>query len=190
MVGPPEDPQAAIKPPRVPPVAEKPDARPMVKVTDPEEKKEKRYSLQVATLVVERNALTLKKRLAGLGYTPLIRKLTAPITSHQVYGGEFDTREEADKRARRLDIDDFPSKVVETGGWQIRLEVGSYFDQNKAIDLAHRLQKKNYTTKIVSEASPIIVHVVRVGEYPTREEALKALMTLKRGGFAPILVMQ
>ncbi len=84
---PPEATQARPQPPRVPPVAEKPAPKPMARVPEPEVEREKQYSVQVATLVVERNARILKKRLEKLGYTPVIRMTTAPITRHRVYGG-------------------------------------------------------------------------------------------------------
>ncbi len=190
VVGPPEVPQASPKPPRAPAVAEKPVPKPMAKVTEPEIKREKRYTLQVASLGVERNALTLKKQLEGLGYNPVIRMTTVPITRHRVYAGEFSSREEAEKTARSLNVDGFPSNLVEIEGGKFRLEVGSSFHLNEAIDLARSLRKKNYTSKIDSETAPTPVHQVRIGEYENRAEAQKAVEALKKEGFTPLMVRQ
>ncbi len=190
VAGPPKVPQASPKPPRVPPVAEKPAPKPMAKVTEPEIKREKRFSLQVATLVLKRNALALKTRLEQLGFRPIIRTTIAPITRHRVYAGEFRSREEAERTAHRLNVDGFPSNLVEIEGGTFRLEVGSSFHLNEAIDLARSLRKKNYTSKIDSETAPTPVHQVRIGEYENRAEAQKAVEALKKEGFTPLMVRQ
>lgn len=178
------------EPPAAPPlpVPEEPPPTPTATRPKPEVKREKRYTLQVASLVVERNALALKKRLEELGYTPVIRTVTAPITRHRVFGGEFDSREEAERTARRLKGDGFPSKLVKIAGGTFRLEVGSFFHLDQAIDLAHNLQQKNYTPKIDSTTAPTPVHAVRVGDYENRSEALAVLGALKRQGFTPLIV--
>ena len=148
----------------------------------------KRYTLQVAGLVVERNALALKTHLEQLGFRPIIRETTAFITRHRVYAGEFTSREEAERTARRLNVDGFPSDLIEIEGGKFRLQVESHFDLNEAIDLAHDLQKKNYTSRIVSKRVPTRVHAVRVGDYENRSDALRALGEFKRQGFTPLIV--
>ncbi len=168
--------------------AEKPTPEPLAKVAKPRVKTKIEYSVQVATLVLERNVLALKERLEKLGYSPIIRKTTARIPRHRVFGGEFSSREEVEQTARRLNVDGFPSKLVNIEGGKFRLEVGSFLRLNEAIDVAHRLQKKNYTAKIVSKAAFTPVHQVRVGKYENRPEALKALEVLKKKGFAPLIV--
>ncbi|MFQ5882646.1 MAG: SPOR domain-containing protein [Candidatus Methylomirabilales bacterium] len=186
-------PPVAAKPTEVPPETPKRAETPADAKTVPPEppakvEGKKRYSVQVASLVFKRNALSLKGRLEKLGYSPIIQRTTAPITRHRVYAGEFTSREEAERTARRLNVDGFPSNLVEMGQGKFSLEVGSSFHLNDAIDLAHNLQKKNYTSKIVSKAVPTPVHQVRVGGYENRSEALKTLETLKKQGFAPLIV--
>ncbi|MFQ5846432.1 MAG: SPOR domain-containing protein [Candidatus Methylomirabilales bacterium] len=178
----------APKPPPAPVVAEKPTPKALATVTKPVIQKERRYTLQVASLVVKGNALSLMKRLKKLGYTPVIHKTTAPITRHRVYGGEFTSREEAEQAARSLNVDGFPSNLVKAEGGKFGLEVGSSFRLNEAIDLARSLQKKNYNPKIVSKATPTLLHQVWVGKFENRREALKALEGLKRHGFTPLVV--
>jgi cell division protein FtsN len=187
---PPETPPSVSRRPAPPRVTEKPAAKPMAAVTEPEVKREKKYTVQVAALVVERNAVALKARLEELGFSPIIHTMTAPMTRHRVYGGEFESREEAEQTARRLKVDRFPSNVVETEGGKFGVEVGSFIDLNEAIDLAHDLQKKNYAPKIVSKAAPTPVHAVRVGEYENRSEAVEVFEALKRQGFTPIIARQ
>lgn len=146
------------------------------------------FTLQVASLVIRENALALEKRLGDLGYTPVVRAKTAPISQHRVYGGEFNSRQEAERTARRLNVDGFPSKLVEGEDGKFRLEIGSYYVLNKAIDLAHALQEKRYTPKIHSQTVPSPVYQVQVGGYDSRVEAAKALEALKKQGFTPIVV--
>ncbi len=171
-------------------LTEEPAPKPMAKVPEPEVEREKQYSVQVATLVVERNARILKKRLEKLGYTPVIRMTTAPITRHRVYGGEFSSREEAERTARRLNVDGFSANLVELEDGKFGLDVGSSFRLNEAIDLARSLQTKNYTPRILSKATPTSVHVVRVGAYEYRSEAREVLEALKSQGFEPLIVSQ
>lgn len=156
--------------------------------TQPKVTSEGRYSIEVASLVLEENARSLKQRLEKLGYAPDVRKTTSRITHHQVYVGEFSSREDAERTAGQLNVDGFPSTVVALKGDKLALRAGSFLRLNEAIDLAHNLQTKNYTTKIVSEPVPTPVHQVRVGKYENRTEALTALEALKREGFAPLIV--
>ena len=185
-------PEARAKPEKPPvkaqPKVEKPAPKALAKVTKSEESLEKRYTLQVASLVREKNALSLEKKLGELGYTPVVRKMTASITHHRVYGGEFGSREEAEQAARKLNVDGYPSKVIKTKEGKFAPEVGSFLRLNEAIDLAHNLQTKNYAAKIVSRPTSTPVHQVRVGKYENRAEALKALESLKGKGFEPIIV--
>jgi len=146
------------------------------------------FTVQVASLVINQNALALKKQLEELGYTPVVHMTTSPISQHRVYVGDFSSHEETERTARRLNVDGFPSNLVQDGDGKFRLQVGSYYNLNKAIDLAHTLQEKKYTPKIDSEAVPTSVHQVRVGEFESRVEALKVLGALKKQGFAPIIV--
>lgn len=167
---------------------EQPTPKRLARATEPTAKAEKRYSVQIASLVIERNALSLKKRLEKLGYSPTIEKTTAPIKRHRVYAGEFNSRDAAEQTARRLGVDGFPSNMVETEQRKFALEVGWSFSLNEALDLAHGLQKKNYASKIVSNVSPTPVHVVRVGAYKNRSDAVRASEALKTKGFAPLIV--
>lgn len=185
-----EAPKETAKTIEPPSPEQKPIRQHMAKVEEPKGKGERRYAIQVASLVTERNVLSLKERLEKMGYSPVIRRTTAPITRHSVRVGEFDDREEVEGTARRLNVDGFSSNIVELGQGKLTLEIGSSVNLNDAIDLAHNLQKKNYTPKIVSRSTPTPVHQVRVGEYSDRVEALQAIEELKKQGFAPILVQQ
>lgn len=176
--------------PQTPRPAASPAPEPTTKVTVPEVTGKKGYTVQVAALVVEHNAVALKARLEKLGFHPFIHTTTARITRHRVYAGEFPNREQAEQTARRLNVDGFPSHLVESGGGKFGLEVGSFFKLDEAIDLARDLQKKNFAPKIVSHPIPTPLHAVRVGQYQNRSDALETLTTLKRHGFAPLIVRQ
>ena len=184
----PETPRETPKPAEPQAQAAKPAPEPPAKPTVPEVRERGRFSVQVASLVVKRNALSLKKRLERLGYDPIIQKIKVRITRHRVTAGEFRDREAADQTARSLGADGFSSRLVEGEHGQFAVEVGWFFNQNDAIDLARHLQKKNYTSKIVSKTALTPVYAVRVGAYEKRSEAFPAIKALKRKGLAPILV--
>jgi cell division septation protein DedD len=185
-----ETPRETVKTAEAPLPEKKPARQQTAKAEEPKGKGERRYTIQVASLVMERNVPPLKERLEKLGHSPVIRKTTALITRHWVRVGEFTSREEVEGTARRLNVDGFPSNIVDLGQGKFTLEIGSAFQLNDAIDLAHSLQKKNYTPKIVSKPTPTPVHQVRVGEYGDRAEALQVIEELKKQGFAPVLVQQ
>jgi cell division protein FtsN len=192
VTGPPvsEVPTGEARPSEAAPSIPVPPPKPATTGSPPPVKAEQRYAITVATLVFERNALSLKERLEKLGYSPTIHMITTPLTRHRVSVGELASREEGEQAARSLKADGFSSTLVTADGGKVRLEVGSYFHLNEAIDVAHRLQKKGYTTKIDSQTVPTSMHQVRVGTYQNREEALKALDNLKRQGFTPLVVSQ
>ncbi len=56
--------------------------------------------------------------------------------------------------------------------------------------MARNLQEKNYTPKIVSKATPTPVHQVRVGEFKSRTQAVRALEVLKTHGFKPLIIKE
>ncbi|MFQ5575024.1 MAG: SPOR domain-containing protein, partial [Terriglobia bacterium] len=191
---PPKAPPQKAKPPATPkpaetrPALEKPALEPVAKTTAPAAEPARPFSIQVASLVVKRNALALKKRLEKLGYRPTIQKVIVRLTRHRVYAGEFQDREEADQIARRLSTDGFTPKLVAGKQGQFAGEVGSSFIQNDAIDLARRLQQKDYPSKIVAETGLTPVYAVRVGAYEKTSEARQDLKALKRKGLTPIIV--
>jgi len=186
----PEVPSGRPAPARVDKAAPQPSPAPksVAKATEPKEKGEARYSVQVASLVVEQNARSLQERLKKLGYSAVMQKTTARLTRHRVYSGDFNSREEAEQAARQLNVDGFPSTVVQGENGKFRLEVGSPLRLDDAIDLARNLERKNHTAKIVSQPASTPVHQVWVGEYGDRAEALKTLEALKKQGFTPVIV--
>lgn len=167
---------------------EKPAPQAVAKVPTPPDTGETWYAVQVASLVRGSNAVSLQKRLGDMGYTPDVHTVTARITHHRVFVGEWSSREEAERAGRELNVDGFPSNVVTLPGDKFTLQAGSFLRLNEAIDLAHKLQTKNHTAKIVSEPVPTPVHQVRVGKYASRAEADKALESLKGKGFKPLVV--
>jgi tetratricopeptide (TPR) repeat protein len=190
----PQPPPQVAKPPATrpaaPPVAraEPPAAQAPPYVAAPAAKTKAGYSIQVATLVNEKNAVSLKERLEKLGYSPEVRRTTAQITRHRVTSGEFTSREEAEQAAGRLRAGGFHATVVGGEDGKFRLEVGSFFRQDDALDLARILEKKDHAAKVISQPASTPVLRVWVGEYDDQTEALKTLGTLERQGLHPVLV--
>jgi cell division septation protein DedD len=164
--------------------------KPKATVGEPGVAAEGRYAVQVAALVFERNARSLRQRLEELGYAPVIRMGNAAVMRHRVSAGEFASRLDAEAVARRLRAEGFSATVIDLPDGKIRVEIGSPFHLDDAIDLAGSLEKKNYPSKIVSEKIHTPVYQVRIGAYPRRAEAAKVLEALKRQGFAPIIVRE
>jgi len=177
------------RPPEPAAQAEQPTPKPPPDIAKPAGKTKAGYNIQVATLVLEKNALSLKERLEKLGYSPVVRKTIARITRHRVTSGEFTSREEAEQAARRLQADGFPSNVVAGEDGKFRPEVGSSFRMDDAIDLARTLEKKSHAAKVVSQSSSTPVYQVWVGEYGDHAETLKVLGALEEQGFTPIIVV-
>ncbi len=184
----PQGPPEVAKPPGTPPEFEKPAPEPIAKTTAPEVEPKRPYTVQVASLVVKRNADTLQKRLEKLGYRTTVRKRTARITRHRVSAGEFRDREEADQVTRRLSADGFSPRLVAGEQGTFAVEVGWSFNENDAIDLGRRLQQKDYTSRIVTKTAPTPVYVVHVGAYEKKSEAIREVKVLKQKGFSPFVV--
>lgn len=171
-----------------PRTAGKPASVPLAKARDSGITTATRYAVLVASLVDQGNALSVKRKLEDLGYTPVIHMTTAPIARYRVYEGEFRSREQAERTARRLNVDGFASNLVETAGKRYRLEIGWYFSFEKANDLANALKAKNYDPKIVSKTAPTPMHQVRVGGFADRAEALKVVEALQKEGLSARIV--
>jgi cell division septation protein DedD len=89
---------------------------------------------------------------------------------------------------RRLNVDGFPSELVAVGT-KYTPQVGAFFDENEAIDLARELQKKNYSPKITVKPAKTTVFQVRHGRFDSRAAATKRGEELKKKGF-PFMVVQ
>lgn len=183
-----EPPPEIPKPAETRPEPEKPAPKPVAKIIVPVREPSRPYRVQVASLVFKRNALSLTKRLKKLGYRPTIKKMTASIARHRVYAGAFNNGGEAESTTRRLSTDGFSPRRVQNEWGMSVVEVGWSLHQNDAIDLAHRLQQKDYTSKIISKPTPTPVYVVRVGPYKKKSEALRVLKALRQKGLAPLIV--
>lgn len=171
-----------------PVTAGKPASEPLAKAKESEGTTARRYTILVASLVDEGNALSVKRRLEDLGYTPVIHMTTASITRIRVYAGEFGNRDEAESAARRLNVDGFASNLVETSGKTFRLEVGWFVNVEEANNLATTLRRKNYNPKLVSTTAPTPIHQVRIGGYVDRAEALKIVEALQKEGLSARIV--
>lgn len=183
-----EPPPEIPKPAETRPEPEKPAPKPVAKTTVSVREPSRPYRVQVASLVFKRNALSLGLRLKKLGYRPTIKKMTASIARHRVYAGAFNNGGEAESTTRRLSTDGFSPRRVQNEWGMSVVEVGWSLNQNDAIDLARRLQQKDYTSKIISKPTPTPVYVVRVGPYEKKSEALRVLKALRQKGLAPLIV--
>jgi cell division septation protein DedD len=147
----------------------------------------KKYSLQVGAMVMQQNADALKQKLDASGFPATVRKGTASVKMEAVTVGELASKSEAEELARRLNVDGFPSQLVAVGS-KYTPQVGAFFDENEAIDLARDLQKKNYSPKITVKPAKTTVFQVRHGQFDSRAVAAKRGEELKRKGFNYMVV--
>jgi len=140
------------------------------------------FSLQVGAMVVRDNAEALKRKFDQNGYPASIREGKANVSKHVVTVGEPGTKAEAEELARRLTVDGFPSQVVTISG-KYTPQVGAFFNQDEAIDLARDLQKKNFAPKITARPANTVVYQVRHGRFSSRSAAVKRGEELKAKGY-------
>jgi cell division protein FtsN len=153
------------------------EAKPAEKATAPKGT----FSLQVGAMVVRENAEALKRKFEQNGYPASIREGKANVSKHVVTVGDPGTKAEAEELARRLTVDGFPSQVVTIGG-KYTPQVGAFFNQDEAIDLARDLQKKNFAPKITARPTNTVVYQVRHGRFSSRSAAVKRGEELKAKG--------
>ena len=140
------------------------------------------FSLQVGAMVVRDNAEALKRKFDQNGYPASIREGKANVSKQIVTVGEPGTKAEAEELARRLTVDGFPSQVVTISG-KYTPQVGAFFNQDEAIDLARDLQKKNFAPKITARPANTVVYQVRHGRFSSRSAAVKRGEELKAKGY-------
>lgn len=146
-----------------------------------------RYSVQLAAMAHEANAIALARKLEKLGYDVSIRERRASPSEHIVLVESPRDKTEADAQVERLKVEGIQAVVGESNG-HFRVEVGRLAMLDEAIDLAHELQKKGFIPKIVSETKSNTLFMVRVGEFASRSEAGKSAKELREKGFQTILV--
>ena len=145
------------------------------------------FTLQVGAMVMEGNAVALKRKLDGSGFPATIRKGTGFVAKQIVTVGEPTGKVEAEDLARRLNVDGFPSQLLAVGN-KFTPQIGAFFILNEAIDLAREVQKKNYTPKITSKQVTTTVYQVRSGKFSSRAAAVKRGDELRSKGFSVSVV--
>jgi len=147
------------------------------------------FSLQMGAMVMEENAVALKRKLDGSGFPAVIRKGTVYVTKQVVTVGEPTGKREAEELSRRLNVDGFPSQLRNVGD-KYTPQIGEFFNLDEAIDLARELQKKKYAPKITSKPSTTVVYQVRHGRFDSRASAVRRGEELKGKGFSFLVVRE
>ncbi len=147
------------------------------------------FSLQMGAMVMEENAVALKRKLDGSGFPAVIRKGTAYVTKQVVTVGEPTGKREAEELSRRLNVDGFPSQLLNVGD-KYTPQIGAFFNLDEAIDLARELQQKKYVPKITSKPSTTVVYQVRHGRFDSRASAVRRGEELKGKGFSFLVVRE
>jgi cell division septation protein DedD len=147
------------------------------------------YSLQIGAMVMEENATALKRKLDAGGFPAVIRKGKAYVAKQVVTVGEPSGKREAEDLSRRLNVDGFPSQLLAAGG-KYTPQIGAFYNENEAIDLARELQKKNYLPKISSKPTTTTVYQVRHGKFDSRAAAVRRGEELKGKGFSFLVVRE
>ena len=145
------------------------------------------YSLQVGAMVIEQNADALKRKLDAGGFPAVIRKGSAHVSKQIVTVGEPTAKREAEELSRRLNVDGFPSQLMAVGD-KYTPQIGSFYSENEAIDLARELQKKNYSPKIIYKPATTAIYQVRHGKFDSRLAAVRRGEELKGKGFSYLVV--
>jgi cell division septation protein DedD len=138
---------------------------------------------------MEENAVALKRKLDGSGFPAVIRKGTAYVTKQVVTVGEPTGKREAEELSRRLNVDGFPSQLLNVGD-KYTPQIGEFSNLDEAIDLARELQKKKYAPKITSKPSTTVVYQVRHGRFDSRASAVRRGEELKGKGFSFLVVRE
>ena len=145
------------------------------------------FSLQMGAMVKAENAESLKRKLDADGFPAVIRKGSAYVSKQIVTVGEPTGKREAEELSRRLNVDGFPSQLLAVGD-KYTPQIGAYYTENDAIDVARELQKKNYSPKIAYKPSTTVIYQVRHGRFDSRAAAVKRGEELKGKGFSFLVV--
>lgn len=145
------------------------------------------FSLQMGAMVMEENADALKRKLDATGFPAMIRKASAYVSKQIVTVGDPTGKREAEELSRRLTVDGFPSQLLAVGD-KYTPQIGAFYSENEAIDLARELQKKNYSPKIIYKPSTTVVYQVRHGKFDSRAAAVRRGEELKGKGYSFLVV--
>ncbi len=147
-----------------------------------------RFTVQIGAMAQWANALALLKRLEEAGYTATIRKRGGSVTQHVVLVTTPSDRAEADSVLARLRAEGIPVRVSESNGGY-RAEAGRSIGLDEAIDIAHRLQERGFSTRIDSVTVGSTLYLVRTGDFDSLAEARQKGQELREKGF-PVLIVK
>ncbi|HEU5394586.1 MAG TPA: SPOR domain-containing protein [Candidatus Methylomirabilis sp.] len=147
------------------------------------------YGLQVGAFAVKANAEKLQKRLEEKGYAVTVQQASPRVPRHRVLVGTYTAKADADaQREKVVEAGAKGAKVVSAGGGKFTVEAGTFRNLDAAIDLARELQKSGLAPRIDSRPTATGLYQVRVGAYPSPQEAQAQVDALRKEGLSPIVV--
>lgn len=152
-------------------------------------KKSAGFVLQAVATSDPARALSARDDLAGKGYKSWISIGKVKESVFVVEVGEFSSIKDSAPQKEKLETAGFEPRMAQSGG-KTSLVAGVFQDKAGADAMAERVKTAGFAPKVTNRKEPSDLYLVRVGPYPSADEAKKAGDAIRMAGYAPVSVIQ
>jgi hypothetical protein len=173
-----------------PPVAKKGPEETAKKPTDTtiEPAKRGEFTIQIGAYIIEENLIHTKEKIVSLGFSPYVTEIKQKVKMFCVIVGEPMAEKGAREIVSALAAKGFEARLLPAGDNTVDVAGGIYYYKNDASAAEGKIRALGYTARVEERRVEAILQCLRIGGYPTVDEARKDLTALERNGFSPVIL--
>ncbi len=173
-----------------PPVAKKgPDGttkKPADTTTGPPQRGE--FTIQIGAYIIDENLVNTKERIAALGFSPYVTEMKRQMKMFCVIVGYGVTEKEGQEIVSALSAKGFGARLLPNTNNTVDVAGGIYYYKDDATAAEGKIKALGYTARVEERRVEAVLKCLRIGGYPTVDEAKKDLTALEQKGFSPVIL--
>jgi cell division septation protein DedD len=146
------------------------------------------FTIQIGAYIIDENLSHTKEEIISLGYSPYVTEIKQKIKMFCVIVGEPMAEKEAREIVSALAEKGFGARLLPGNGNTVDVAGGIYYYKNDASAAEGKIRALGYTAGVEERTVETILQCLRIGGYPTVDEARKDLTALERNGFSPVIL--
>jgi cell division septation protein DedD len=146
------------------------------------------YSVQVGAFILKSSVQELQKELLAAGLEPFLKEGSTQAMMHFLTAGPFDQQKKGATAVSELRRAGIESNLQRVSGGGAVVHAGSYLLEKNAREVMSRIRSLGYPVRLTKKETRLPMTFVRVGQFPSKDEASRSRDELKNKGFDAIVV--
>ena len=147
----------------------------------------KGYYIQAGAFIFKDNLKVPKRKIESLGFKPVVKTGSKPISMYRLLVGEWGDFLLADDIAAKLRRKGFKAKLTSKNE-EFCVLIGSYYYKDKANKKRKSLEAKGFSARMERKQVKMKLHHLLLGPYPTLEKAGEVSEVLDANGLKTAII--